>query len=144
MTKLTVKKEFDKSSLSAFITDYFKERQPATYDEYDKLQTIDGRRRSFGDIVALCNSYFECTEKEIAEILIKLWEDYIIGCLFCPGITKVVFYLRDTEKENDWYITPVHFQNNPNGADRSAGYNKPTTIGEDGYTFTDIYNLAKQ
>ncbi len=139
--KLTVKEDLDKSSLESFLKSFFLKKQPATYLN-GNFDTGPSRRRSFSDIVALCNSYFECTEKEIAEILINLWEDYTIGCLFCTGINKVVFYLRDTVTENSSYITPAIFKNNPEGSTSSSGYNKPTTIGVDGYTFVDIYNIA--
>ena len=143
MDKLTVKEELDKSSLESFLKDYFNKKQPATYLG-NELHTNSNKRRSFSDIVVLCKSYFECTEEEIAEILINLWEEYTIGCLFCPGISKVVFYNRDTDEEDGWYITPKMFENNPVGNNIIGSYNKPTAIGEDGYTFTDIYNLAKQ
>lgn len=135
---LTVNEKLDASSLEAFLRDFFAKRQPATYLD-GKIDTFPAKRRSFSDILSLCKSYFDCTEEQVAEIIISFWKDYIIGCLFCPNINKVVFYLRDTERESNHLITPNYFKANPLGGE---GYNRPTTVGEDGYSFTDIYNLV--
>lgn len=144
MDKLTVKLELDRKSLSAFVKNYFICNQPSTFHENGRMQCFSGHKRSFTDIYRLCSSYFDCTLEDIAKAIIPLWEKDIIVCFFCPTTRKAVFFknnfhwwgAEETIHHSNFNIdSPVNVHNT---------MNKPLTKGTDGYSFVDIYNLAKQ
>ena len=143
MDNLTVKVELNTKSVKSFIADYFDKSQPATYHPNGRPQCFSSCKRSFTDITRLCQSYFECTEQDVAKVMIDLWEKNIIQCLFCPTTRKPVFFKYSLMWDGDSdTITNSNF-NPDNPVNVMNTMNKPLTKGTDGYSFVDIYNLAK-
>jgi len=145
--KLNKKDEADANigSLEDFLSWYFKNSQPETYNYNGDLQTSRGKYRSFSDILSLCCNYFpDCTEKDLAKVLISFWEKRNIHALFCSNIGKVVFCERHNNDPNidlPSLISPKYF--NPNNPDAYAqSHNQPTKVGVDGHSFIEIYNLT--
>lgn len=142
MNNLIVKVDLNKTSVKDFITDYFKNSQPSTYHPNGRPQCFNSHKRSFTDITRLCKSYFECTEQEVAEVMINLWEKNTIQVLFCPTTRKPVFFKYMNMWDDEDVISPKTF-NPENPTNEWNTMNKPLTKGTDGYSFVDIYNLAK-
>lgn len=89
--KLTAKADIDKTSINSFLKDYFNKGCPETYLD-DKIQCTSHKRRSFLDLLALAQNYFDCDEELLAYELVNLWENKKIEALYCTDINKVVFF----------------------------------------------------
>lgn len=108
------------------------------YDEDCKtVQTAEGRSRSFGDIFAICKTYFpETTESEVAYTLLSLQPTTIMKApricwLYCLDIDKGVFWLGGENSKVD-----LHFS--------CLAYHKDfwESVGRDNYSFNYILALA--
>lgn len=95
-----------RESIEDFLTKFFKnwnENRNTIYTDDNSVQTEMGKRRSLGDIFAICRYYYPtCTLKEVAKALyVTLNETITDGyrSSYCNTINKRVFYYDNT-KEN--------------------------------------------
>lgn len=134
------KEKLNFNSLEEFLCSYFEQLSPKTINENGTITCLAGRRRSFSDLLQLCSYYFEYSEERVAAALIQLWKHDTIDCLYCPDISKIVFKLKSGIAATHC----IHISNYPTAPDKNIySYNKPEIKGVDGYSFDDIYELAK-
>jgi hypothetical protein len=76
--------------------------QPTFFDPECTKQQCDYARRSFGDLLNICTTYFpETTEMDLMRVLIDLFKSQKIRGLYCNDIGKPVF-IKDTYFSNDF------------------------------------------
>ena len=86
-----------RDNLYEFVKAYYVNKTPATYKEEDcnlkSLQCNKDANRSFQDMLWLCQTYFpDTTDKQLAVIWRKLYDNAIIEVFYCADIHKVVSY----------------------------------------------------
>jgi len=83
-----------RKSLSEFI-EHFIRTSPGTFDKDGELQCFPRKKRSFGDTVALCKTYFKCTKVDVAKVLLELCSQGIARISYCPTIRKRVIFINN-------------------------------------------------
>lgn len=95
-------------------------------------------RRSFGDLLTIVKTeYSSVTEKQLATILFQLSEEQFIRCLYCPDISKIVFY-RDQGRNINTGDYKMIFKG------YLPPYGNMNHRGVDRYSYMDIIKLAGQ
>lgn len=93
------------------------------------MQECHPARRSFGDLLSICRTYFPRTpEKEVAKVLFELNREIGLGGSYCNTIHKPVFFVRGRE-----YPLNLYFQGTE--ANRK---------GKSKYSFKMIEDLSKK
>lgn len=101
-------------------------------DEYCSIMDCHEARRSFEDLLEICQTYYpETTEEELAKTLFELHKKDNLQCLFCPDILKIVFI--------KWYPEHRTFYRIVSGSHMGA---TALTKGNSRYSIGDIYELA--
>lgn len=96
--------------------------------EYTKLE-FRSARRSFGDLLLICKTYFpNTTEEKLAKTLLELHKEIGVRASYCTTINKVVFF-KDPAK--------VSFGYGVNGLQKRLK-------GEGTHSFNEILKLANQ
>lgn len=92
--KLHCKVKLNTDNIYAFLEDYFFKLTPATYTEDGEKQCGEGKSRSFDDIKALIDNYFDnVTDEEISLALMTLLnEPNCLRFVPCGYIKKLAFY----------------------------------------------------
>lgn len=101
-----------------------------TYIKTEKttFQECHPARRSFGDLLIICRTYFpETTEKQLAKTIFKLNKKIGLRASYCSTINKVVFLKDRKNSPIDRHMTP----------------SQKVKKGYGTHTFNEIVNLAK-
>lgn len=85
----------DGSSIKAYLLDFFRRNQPATYFTNGERQCAPGVMRGFYDIYYIVKAVFRyATIEEVAKVLIEFCEDYkntLVGVRYNDDVEKIVF-----------------------------------------------------
>lgn len=113
-------------NLYSFVRTYYREGQPATYEDKEctmlNIQCASGHRRSFGDMLDLCKTYFPNMEdKELAKVWRTLYEEKYIEVHWCGDVRKIVS-MRDGS---------------------GCCWDNCDDIGQDGWSKKSIYDLSQ-
>lgn len=106
----------------------------ATYKdlEYKDLQCIEGKFRSFDDIVLVSKTYFKVIDKTVAKTVIKILNNYPDTCLIlCDSAKKWILYNNLSKHEDLKYC-----------AKYNKSYNKLNDPYNGKYSYNDILILA--
>lgn len=103
-----------KETLEEFLIDFFNvhnNKRDTLFVETKEVQTKPGKRRSIGDIYAICKYYYpDCTIREVTNIIYNTLptEAPRFRSSMCSQIKKRVFYQGTEEQETGMFNT-----NNP-------------------------------
>lgn len=76
------------------------------YDLELTSQECHSARRSFEDLLSICQTYFpETSEKELAKTLLEINNNIGLYSIYCSDIEKAVFRRNSGAKGKDYFIT---------------------------------------
>lgn len=100
-----------KETLEEFLIDFFNvhnNKRDTLFVETKEVQTKPGKRRSIGDIYAICKYYYpNCTIREVTNIIYNILPTEVprFRSSMCSQIKKRVFYQGTEDQQSAMYNT---------------------------------------